>query len=134
MEKDASRINELLEQGKIHWEKEEFDKCLDDLDEAFEVGYVPGSEERWDITLVGFLHMFFHPDNKVALCALYRHAEEKEGRTIPDSEYEKVPGIENVRLRVTENSDMASRRRLDYQNQDKNYWLDWSRELRKYVV
>ena len=41
MEKDNGKINELLKQGKIHWEKGEHGKCLDDLDEAFELGYVP---------------------------------------------------------------------------------------------
>ena len=124
----------MLEQIKEHWEKEEYGKCLDDLDEAFELGYVPGSEDRrWDITLVSFLDLFFHPDNKVALYGFCKGLDELESNTAPRDEYEEIPGIENISVRVREHPDFATGRKLDYQNPDKNYWLDWSRELREYI-
>lgn len=144
------RIYELVSEATRHFAKNP-KLALDKLDEAFELGYVPGAQQpkEWrNTTAVGFITDMYHPKNKVHFLETLLEVGERlearvkgKGEAVDwDIEEDFKPPrkytpeeVEKIKNDLEEQRRKSGRYFLKYGNTDKQYWLDWSKEMRQYI-
>lgn len=119
---------------------------LNGLVHAFKLGYVPGGvngkPEEWQKTTLFFYFEKYHPDNaayfKEVSSILKERMNSKANVPIkgrPEEGYQIFMSVDCIMdLEGLSPPMKHKRRRLDYGNSDKYYWINWAEEIVNHLL
>tara|TARA_Y100000034_G_C6747631_1_gene332125 strand:- start:63 stop:614 length:552 start_codon:yes stop_codon:yes gene_type:complete len=118
---------------------------INHLEQAFELGYVPGGiagepEEWTNTTHIAAIDLRVHPDNEAyhkELAEIIRSRIDAKTNLHPvktsGEGYNTFMTTEALLDLIDPKQMKHQKRRLEYGNTDKDYWLSWANEMKDYI-